>query len=77
MSLFFFFGTGEGGGGGRAGGKGTGKGAYPSLITGSSSKKNLTVFRNYKQTNKNVKMNKCYNAWEIKFGLFDNLVGKE
>ena len=56
MSLFFFL---ERGGGG---GKGTGKGAYPSLITGSSSKKNLTVFRNYKQTNKNVKTNKCYNG---------------
>ena len=55
MSLFFF---GTGGGGG----KGTGKGAYPSLITGSSSKKNLTVFRNYKQTNKNVKTNKCYSG---------------
>ena len=57
MSLFFF-GTGEGGGGG----KGAGKGAYPSLIIGSSSKKNLTVFRNYKQTNKNVKTNKCSNG---------------
>ena len=55
MSLFFFW---NGGGGG----KGTGQGAYPSLITGSSSKKNLTVFRNYKQTNKNVKTNKCYNG---------------